>query len=125
VVIPPEKNPPVLAGVQGLSKSPMTTLCVGAKKWYSTMSPTDAVTVLGVKVRPSWPTLIWIFAAVAIPAAATREMTPVRVVVVVGSFIVDCFVRLLVFLCVFVVCAFLFLQISRHNNLSPKQNDQK
>ena len=91
MVIPPEKNPPVLAGVQGLSKSPMTTLWVGGKKWYSTMSPTDAVTVLGVKVRPSWPTLIWIVAAVAIPAAATRVA---RDMVVVGSFIccLICFV---------------------------------
>lgn len=87
-MIPPEKKPPVLAGVQGLSKSPMTTLWVGAKKWYSTTSPADAVTVLGVKVRPSRPTSIRIVAAVAMPAAATRIAGDVRVV---GSFIVDCF----------------------------------
>jgi len=46
---PLKKSEPLLAGVQGESKSACATECVGAKKWNSIEDPGEAVSVLGEK----------------------------------------------------------------------------
>ena len=66
----PEKKPPVAAGWHGLLKSPMTTLWLMAWKWNSSKSPFAAVTLLGVKARPFWPTSIRTVVAVTEAAMA-------------------------------------------------------
>ena len=68
----PEKKPPCVAGAQGLLKSPMTTLWLGGKNWYSMMSPTLAVTELGLKERPFCPTaMVTVAACVRAPKVET------------------------------------------------------
>lgn len=69
----PEKKPPVAAGWHGLAKLPMTTLWSPGKKWNSSTSPTAAVTELGLKEKPLWPTLILTVAAIAEEAAAAER----------------------------------------------------
>jgi len=49
VVIPPLKNAEALTGAHGFSKEDWTTLCVGGKKWNSTLSPMAAVRLSGLK----------------------------------------------------------------------------
>jgi hypothetical protein len=79
LLIGPELKP-VLSSeprMQGVLKSPCTAVWKVEKKWNSSVSPTSAVTVLGEKVSPLWPTLIWtIFATalLAIKAKALRAM---------------------------------------------------
>lgn len=57
VVMPPLKKEVAFRGSQGLAKDDCATECLAGKKWNSTVSPTFAVMVEGLKTRPSFPTV--------------------------------------------------------------------
>lgn len=80
----PELKPPVLAGVQGLAKSPMMTEWLGAKNWYWMMSPIEAVAELGEKERPFLPTVMGIVFAVTKVREIARMSRDLKIIVTVG-----------------------------------------
>lgn len=73
VSMKPEKKPPVVAGSQGLLKSPMTMLWFPVKNSKERVSPTAAVMLVGEMVKPPLPTMtgmVLAAAPIAIAAAA-------------------------------------------------------
>lgn len=75
VATKPLKKEELLSGRQGAEKDDCVTVWLGGKKWNCTCEPTEAVVVLGVKVKPSRPTrTVWMAGLAAAAAVVVVDL---------------------------------------------------